>query len=85
MKVTFDPRKDEANLAKHGISLGRAEDMVVEVVVPDPFPGEPRWRAFGTIEGKPFCLIFVDRDHRRRAINLRRAHAKEYVRYVRPH
>ncbi len=85
MKVTFDPRKGEANLAKHGISLARADDLIVETIVPDPYPEEARWRAFGTIQGKLFCLIFTERDDRRRAISLRRVHSKEYVRYVRPH
>lgn len=85
MKVTFDPRKDESNLAKHGISLARADDMIVEAVWPDPYPDEVRWRAFGTIQGKLFCLIFTERNDHRRAISLRRVHSKEYIRYVRPH
>ena len=85
MNVEFDPRKDEANLVKHGISLARADDMIVETIWPDPHADELRWRAFGTIEGKLFCLIFTERDDRRRAISLRRVHSKEYARYVRPH
>ncbi len=80
--IEFDPRKDTANLAKHGISLARADDMIVEAIWPDPYPNEPRWRAFGTIEDKPFCLIFTRRDGGQRAISLRRVHAKEYKRHV---
>jgi len=28
--VVFDPVKDKANIAKHGVSLGRAETMFVD-------------------------------------------------------
>ncbi|MEQ7155846.1 BrnT family toxin [Brevundimonas aurifodinae] len=82
--IEFDPRKDAANLAKHGISLSRADDMSIEVVWPDPYRAEARWRAFGRIQGKTFCLIFTLRDGRRRAISLRRAHKKEFRRHVLP-
>lgn len=77
--IEFDAKKDAANLAKHGISLARAEDMIVQAVVPDPYRNEPRLRAFGMIGGVPYCLIYVEREHRQRAISLRRAHSKEYV------
>lgn len=80
--IEFDRKKDEANLVKHGISLMRADDMEIDAIWPDPYPNERRWRAFGRIEGKPFCLIFTQRDERRRAISLRRVHAKEYLRHV---
>lgn len=56
--------------------------MEIDAIWPDPYPNERRWRAFGRIEGKPFCLIFTQRDDRRRAISLRRVHAKEYLRHV---
>ena len=85
MKVVFDPEKDEANKAKHGISLVGAGDMIIAAVRPDPYPHEPRLRAYGTIAGKRFCLIYVERDGRVRAISLRRAHSKEYDRHVTGH
>lgn len=82
--IEFDSDKDAANLAKHGISLSPADDMAIEVIWPDPFPSEARWRGFGWIEGKMFCLIFTDLVGRRRAISLRRVHSKEFRRYVDP-
>ncbi len=82
--IEFDPDKDASNVAKHGISLSRASDLVIEAIWPDPFSSELRWRAFGWIEGKTFCLIFTNRDGRRRAISLRRVHSKEFRRYVDP-
>ena len=80
--IEFDAKKNEANKAKHGISLSRAADLKIEKIVSDPFPGERRHKAFGRIEGKMFCLVFTMRVGRLRAISLRRVHAKEYARHV---
>jgi uncharacterized DUF497 family protein len=44
--------------------------------------GEIRIRAFGYIDGKPYCLVFTRRGNDIRAISLRRAHAREMKRYV---
>ena len=44
--------------------------------------GETRYRAFGLIDGRPHCLVFVDHGEEVRAISLRRSHAKEYRRHV---
>ena len=84
MDIEFDPAKDRANLAKHGISLARAADLEKAVVVKDiRFDGEPRFRLYGRIDGAPYCLAAVMREGRVRAISLRRAHAKEFNRHVR--
>lgn len=80
--MKFDPEKDALNVAKHGISLGRAADLeVVARVVDDRFE-EFRLRAYGLIEGRPFCLAYTIRDGEVRPISLRRAHRKEYRRHV---
>ena len=80
----FDPAKDAINQAKHGISLARWVDMEIRAVVPaEPFDyGDPRYRAFGLIDGRAYCLVFTTRNERYRPISLRRAHAKEMKRYV---
>ena len=39
--------------------------------------GELRYRAFGRIEGKGFCLAFTRRGTALRLISFRRAHDKE--------
>ena len=44
--------------------------------------GERRRRAYGVIDGQTYYLAYVVRDDRIRAISLRRAHAKEFKRYV---
>ena len=49
----FDPAKEAINLAKHGISLARWVDLdVLAIISDDRFEyGEPRYRAYGLIEG----------------------------------
>jgi uncharacterized protein len=80
----FDPAKDASNIAKHGISLARWIDLEVSAIVrAEPFDyGEPRYRAYGLIDGVAYCLVFAVREERRRPISLRRAHAKEMKRYA---
>ena len=58
MEIEFDPAKDTANLAKHGISLAEAARFKAETVVADDRAdyGERRFNAFGRIEGVTYCL-----------------------------
>ena len=84
MDFEFDPAKDAANLAKHGVSLAASADLdVLAVVEDDRFAGEQRFRLYGTLDGVPHCLAAVLRDGTVRAISFRRTHAKEYRRHVR--
>jgi uncharacterized DUF497 family protein len=81
--IEFDPSKDAANIAKHGVSLGRAADMTVLAVVEDTrFVNEPRLRAYGMIDGRAYCLAYTIRNGNVRPISLRRAHAKEIKRHA---
>ena len=84
MEIEFDPAKDEANLAKHGVSLARTVDFEIIAFREDARRayGETRFRAWGWIDGQYYCLVFTHRQHRLRAISLRRAHQKEIDRYV---
>ena len=53
------------------------------VVSAEPFDyGDPRYRAYGTIDGIAHCLVFAIRDDRYRPISQRRAHAKEMKRHA---
>ena len=84
MDIEFDPAKNQSNIAKHGISLGRAaelEDMIVERDERFDY-GEARFRAWGLIDGLPYFFAFTTRGNRIRAISLRRAHQKEIRRIV---
>jgi uncharacterized DUF497 family protein len=84
--IVFDPEKDRTNLAKHGVSLARADrfDFASAVVAIDDRKdyGEVRYRAFGRIGGLGFCLVFVILDEVTiRAISFRRARDKELKRH----
>jgi len=81
--IEFDEAKDRANRAKHGISLARAAEMELDLILIDDREdyGELRYRAFGFIDGEAHCLAFTSRSGRIRAISLRRAHMKEMRRY----
>lgn len=87
MDIEFDPAKDEANLAKHGLSLAVAADLdlLTATVLIDARQnyGEPRFRAFGRIGGIGYCLAFTVRGTTVRPISFRRAHEKEMKRYGR--
>ncbi len=84
MQIEFDPAKDAANIAKHGVSLARASEMSIRTVIQDRRAdyGEERFNAFGVIDGVTYCLTLTYRSDRVRAISLRRARMKEYRRYV---
>ncbi len=84
MRIEFDPDKDALNVVKHGVSLARASDLEILVFIEDERSeyGETRYRAWGRIEGRFYCLAFTHRGDKLRAISLRRAHKKEMDRYV---
>ena len=90
MNVTFDPAKDAANLAKHGVSLLDAVGFEWEtaVVWPDTRRdyGEPRMVALGYIGLRIMSVVFVDRPPEqpteRRVISLRKANTREVKRYA---
>ena len=82
MEIEFDPAKDAANRAKHGVSLARADDLVPLTFVKDERFEEPRYRVYGLLDELPYCLVFTDRGEKIRVISLRRVHAKEMRRYV---
>jgi uncharacterized protein len=65
-------------------SLARWVDLdIVTIIRDDRFDyGEPRFQAYGLLDGKPHCLVFTIRNNAYRPISLRRAHAKEMNRHV---
>ena len=87
MEFEFDPDKDTANIAKHGLSLDDAKgiDLDASAVVADERwdYGEVRYRAFGRIEGQGYCLAFTMRGKVLRLISFRRAHEEEMRHYGR--
>lgn len=80
----FDPAKDQINIERHGVSLSRSSELdILAVLEDDRFDyGETRFRAWGLIDELPYCLAFAIRDGAVRPISLRRAGAREMMRYV---
>lgn len=83
MEIEFDPRKDAANLAKHGVSLARAAELEVKTSFRDLRFVDTRYLSFGLLDGLPHSLAYtLPRPGVMRAISLRRAHLREYRRHV---
>lgn len=84
LDIEFDPAKDAANIAKHGLSLAEFEgfDSVAAVRVDDRYDyGETRFRAFGRINGLGHSIAYAETATGMRLISFRRAHEKEMRRY----
>ena len=86
MRFEFDPAKDRANQAKHGVSLGMAVELDWEaalVWVDRRFEySETRMIALAPRTGILYYVAFVDRGAVRRVISLRRANRREVKYYV---
>jgi uncharacterized DUF497 family protein len=85
VRYAYDPAKDRANLAKHGVSLSLAEILFAGPYVSvsdDRFDyGELRKVSFGIINGRLFVCVYTDREAERRIISLRKANKREVIRY----
>ncbi len=85
MAITYDPAKNERNIAERGISFDRADDfewssaLVVEDTRKDY--GERRFQALGLIEGRLHMLVFTPRIGDAHIISLRKANKREVKRY----
>lgn len=86
MRFEFDPAKDRANQAKHGVSLVLAVELDWEsalVWVDGRFDyEEARMIALAPKTGILYYVAFVDRGEVRRVISLRRANRREVKHYV---
>jgi uncharacterized protein len=86
MRITFNPAKDAANRAKHGVSLSVARELDWEaalVWIDDRFEyDELRMIALAPETEILYYVAFVDRGETRRVISLRRATRLEVKYYV---
>ena len=84
MKFSFDPNKNRLNLARHGLSFEDFSGFDTKPVirVDDRVDyGETRFRGYGRIESKGYCIVFTRTPDGFRLISFRRAHEKEMRRY----
>jgi uncharacterized protein len=82
----YDPAKDAKNQAEHGLSFAQfvGFDAAPLVLIDDRSDyGEERFRSFGMIDGKAYCVVFTMRGETMRLISFRRAHSKEMRRHDR--
>jgi uncharacterized DUF497 family protein len=79
--ISFDPRKNERNIAERGLSFELVEEfewdsaLVVEDVRRDY--GERRFQALGMITGRLHAVVFTPRAGRVHVISLRKANRRE--------
>lgn len=85
MNIEFDAAKDEANIAKHGVSLALAAEIEWTDVlcVPDSRHdyGELREIGFAVIAQRLYVVVFVQRGQMMRVISLRKANSREVKLY----
>ena len=86
MRIEFDPAKDEANQAKHGVSLALAAELDWEAALVW-FDARFEYEELRMIALAPkteilYYVAFVDRGQARRIISLRRANRREVKHYV---
>ena len=81
MNIEFDTAKDEANIAKHGVSLALAAEIEWTDVLCAPDSrrdyGELREIGFAVIAQRLYVVVFVQRGEVMRIISLRKANARE--------
>lgn len=86
MRVEYDPAKDAANQAKHGVSLAVASELdwnAALVWIDDRYEyDEMRMIALAPKTSILYYVAFVDRGDVRRIIGLRRANRREVKHYV---
>ena len=85
MHVTYDPRKNAANLAKHGVSFEEIYDFDfigchVEIDNRRDY-GEVRYISTGLLHGRLYVLCYVEKNYGIRAISFRKANARERKKY----
>lgn len=86
MRIEFDPAKDAANRARHGVSLALARELdwdAALVWIDDRFSyDELRMIALAPKTNILYYVAFVERGNRRRIISLRPATRREVKHYV---
>ena len=82
MSPTFDPEKNAANIAKHGVSLAEGDgvlhDPLALTIEDDSARDEPRWVTIGmNTFGALMVVVWTDRDDDVRLISVRKPEPKE--------
>ena len=85
MRIEFDPAKDAANVAKHGVSLALAADLDWDLLLCHPDArrdyGELREVGYAPVAWRVYAVVFVQKGEALRIISLRKANEREVIRY----
>ena len=86
MSAEFDPKKDAANVKKHGVSLSEGDgvlnDPLALTVEDDLAEGEQRFVTIGmNAFGSLMVVVHANRGNRLRIISVRKADPKERRNY----
>ena len=81
MKITYDTKKNDGNIALRGLSFDLVADMDWNraVIVEDTRKdyGERRFQVFGSISGRLHVAVFTPRNGAVHVISLRKANTRE--------
>jgi uncharacterized DUF497 family protein len=84
--IIYDPKKNERNIAKHGLSFDRVADFdfstAVRSIDTRKEYGEVRVIAVGYLDGRLHSLCFVEIDDDTRVISFRKANDREVRKYA---
>lgn len=86
MSAGFDPKKDAANIKKHGVSLSEGDgvlnDPLALTVEDDSAEGEQRFVTIGmNVFGSLMVVIHTPRDNETRTISVRKPDPRERRNY----
>lgn len=85
MEITYDPRKNAANIALRGLSFDLVADLdwSSAVIIEDTRKdyGERRFQVFGSIDGRLYVAVFTPRNAAVHVISLRKANTREVKRH----
>ncbi|MFA7239786.1 MAG: BrnT family toxin [Sulfuricellaceae bacterium] len=86
MEITYDPAKDVANQAKHGVSLALAAKLEWDTLWAEQDTRhayhEVRMIGYALIGTRLYCVVYTERGGECRIISLRKANPREVGRYV---
>ena len=81
MQITYDPAKQAANLAKHGLDFEDAGEVFAGLTATDPDErqdyGEDRYITAGFLRGRMVVLVWTPKGDVRRIISMRYCHVDE--------
>ena len=86
VEIDFDPTKNAANIANHGVSLADAKLLEWDLLlaqedIRDDY-GEQRMVGYAPIGALLFCVVFTKHEDTYRIISLRKATKREVREYA---